>query len=199
MIKIYNVISDKASVELAQVRTDGHAVEFTVDNTNGKLPAEVKTFADLQDYIQGTSHLKLVQPTEPLAHLLRYTLENGDLVEVTTDGATCLVNGRLISQEEKASLFDAISEGKIAVAHKADINSPIPVLPQKPKTVNKPALNRHLMKMYSDESKQLLEDRKQKARQGESDLTGMEFDDPDSAHMVQNMLTSLARAEDDNA
>jgi hypothetical protein len=70
-----------------------------------------------------------VEDSEPTVNLLRYVLDNGDVVEVTTDGHTAILNGKLLGSEEKSALFVAIKRGEIKVARKADPSKPIPVFP----------------------------------------------------------------------
>lgn len=135
-MKVYKIISSESEIPLAEIRTDGRAIEWTVDNTEGDLPKKVgNVFSELQRIVNGSSHLSLVEPTEPTAHLLRYVLNNGDVAEITTDGQTCLLNSKLLNPAEKQALFSAISSGTLGVAHKADQAYPIPVLPSsKPNT-----------------------------------------------------------------
>jgi hypothetical protein len=57
-------------------------------------------------------------------------MDNGDVVEITTDGHTAILNGNLLSLEEKQALFAAIKSGELKVARKADMSAPIPVFPE---------------------------------------------------------------------
>jgi hypothetical protein len=129
MFKVYKLISINSPYPLAEIRTDGKAVDIFVDNTNGKIAKKFKTFDQVLKYVKNSSILKLTQDHSPTVNLLRYILDNGDIVEITTDGHTVVLNNNLLSQEEKDGLFDAIKIGKIKVARKSDPSNPIPVFP----------------------------------------------------------------------
>lgn len=103
-------------------------VDVYVDNTNGKL-SKIKTMEQLTRYVKSSSVLSLIQDSEPTVNLLRYVMDNGDVVEITTDGHTAILNGNLLSSEEKQALFNAIKSGEIKVARKADMSAPVPVFP----------------------------------------------------------------------
>lgn len=130
-VQVYVITSSASSTPLAEIRTDGAKVEFLVDNTEGKLSQMVgNSFMRLKQIVEKSSHLKLEQPSEPVAHLLRYVMSNGDIVEITTDGKTVLLNGDLLNEDEKSAFFEALKGGEITVAHKADVGKPIPVMPK---------------------------------------------------------------------
>lgn len=127
-MKIYVVTSDASSTPLAEIRTDGARVEFIVDNTDGVLPQEIQgSFQRLVDLTKGSSHLKLTQPDKATVNLIRYVMDNGDVVEITSDGKTCMLNGELLDEKQKMSLFSAIRRGELKVARKSD--RPTPVVP----------------------------------------------------------------------
>lgn len=129
-MKVFIIKSSTSSVPLAEVRVVGQTVDFTVDNTKGTLPKSVgKDFAKLSAMMANSSHLTMEEPQEATAHLLTYILTNGDTVEITTDGKTAILNGKLLADEEKNSLFAAIKSGQIKISQKADIANPVPVLP----------------------------------------------------------------------
>jgi hypothetical protein len=183
-MKVLRVTSDYVDVPLLEVRTDGNKIEIIVDNSNGKISKELDdTLASLHDYVKHSSHLKLTEPDEPAAHLLRYVLENGDVAEVTTDGATCVLNNKLLSRQEKAAFFDALSSGQIKVARKADIQTPIPVpagtkrqpQPNEPKKVK---LDMHILEQYNDQQREKKKKQEDQALRGEADFGDATFEIP---------------------
>ena len=92
-MQIYVVKSHVSSTPLAEVRTDGRRCEFLVDNTNGKLPkACANSFERLKQIVGTSSHLTLESAKNATIGLLRYIMTNGDIVEMTTDGKTALLN-----------------------------------------------------------------------------------------------------------
>jgi hypothetical protein len=135
MVKIYAIYSEYSSEPLAVIRTDGGVVDFATDNTNGEITHGViekdipkqQQFAALQAKIADTSHLKMVEktPDKPF-YMLRYTLNNGDVVEITADGLSCFLNGEMLTHFEKNALFDAIRTGAIKVVGKTDYKDAIP-------------------------------------------------------------------------
>lgn len=142
MVKIYAIYSEFSSEPLAVIRTDGGVVDFATDNTNGEITHGVlerdipkqQQFAALQAKIEDSSHLKLVEkiPDKPF-YMLRYTLDNGDVVEVTADGASCFLNGEMLTNFEKNALFDALRTGALKVSSKTDPQNAIPFAPPSPK------------------------------------------------------------------
>jgi len=132
-MKIIVIKSDHSEVPLAEIRTDGQRLEFVVDNTNGKLPRLfANSYARMEHVVKESSHLQIENPKKATVNLLRYVMDNGDVVEITSDGHTVILNGNLLSQEEKDALFQAFSRGDIKVARKTDVAQAVPVMPQKP-------------------------------------------------------------------
>ena len=129
-MRVLIVKSSENELPLAEVREAGGIIDFIVDNTEGMLPKKVgKSYQALLDFIKHSSRFTLEEPKEPTASLLRYILNNGDVVEITTDGKTAMLNGKLMSEEEKQALFEAIRNKQISISRKADPSSPVPVMP----------------------------------------------------------------------
>ena len=129
-MKVLIVKSSLSGLPLAEVREAAGVIEFIVDNTGGHIPALVgKSYAKLVEYTSESPHLTVEEPQEPTAHLLRYVLSNGEIVEITTDGRSCTLNGQLLSEEQKQALFDAIRTGQVSITHKADPAKPEPIRP----------------------------------------------------------------------
>ena len=130
-MQLFTIISSYSDIPLAELRTDGRNIEFTTDNTGGKLPAFLgNDYQRLVKIVNKSHHLRLSRPKDITIGLLRYVLENGDIVETTSDGKTALLNGSILKEQEKEALFYAISNGQLRVKQKADISKPIPVLPK---------------------------------------------------------------------
>lgn len=125
-------MSSNSQYPLAEIRTDGKTIDVVVDNTDGKITDKIKNFQQLLKYIKNSSILSLIQDSNPTINLLRYVMDNGDIVEITTDGHTAILNGELLGDEEKQALFAAIKRGEINVSRKADPTKPIPVFPSLP-------------------------------------------------------------------
>jgi hypothetical protein len=132
-MKVYVIKSDHSEVPLAEVRTDGDTAHFVVDNTNGKLPQMVQSsLPKLRAICDNSSHMHMEEPKTATVNLLRYVMDNGDVVEITSDGHTVMLNGHLLPQEEKDALFNAFTRGEIKVARKTDVQQALPVLPSNP-------------------------------------------------------------------
>lgn len=134
-MKVLIIKSTHADAPLAEIRTDLRLIDWITDSTDGALPeATQNSYQRLVSIINSSSHLSMEEPKMPVAHLLRYVLDNGDVAEITTDGKTCLLNGKLLTLEHKNALFAAIARKEVNVTRKADITRPIPVMPaQAPK------------------------------------------------------------------
>ena len=132
-MKVFVVKSSSSEVPLAEVRVEGDMMEFIVDNTQGKIPAKVgRSYAALVKFVGKSSHLSITSPQKATVNLLRYVMDNGDSVEITSDGHTVILNGKLLDQNEKDALFVAFRRGDIKVSRKTDIQQAIPVLPPSP-------------------------------------------------------------------
>lgn len=128
-MKIYNIYSGYHDKILASVYTDGTNLEWVVDNTGGKLPKSVPNLQRLQAMCSGSSHMHMEEPASSGIGLLRYVMENGDIVEVTSDGTSAMLNGRLLDDQHKSALLQAIANGGVRVAQRADTRNPMPILP----------------------------------------------------------------------
>src|ERR1700676_1213693 len=128
-MKLFTVTSEYSKAPLAEIRTDGRRLEFIVDNTAGMLPKlAINFFQRLQAVVEQSSHMEMHEPKVPTVSLLRYILDNGDVVEVTADGKTALVNGRLLNQQEQKALFDSIKRKELKVTRRADMAGAVPVM-----------------------------------------------------------------------
>ncbi len=134
-MQLFIITSDYSKLPLAELRTDGKNIDWIIDNSNGKLSRMAQgNFQILSSIIEKSSHMKLEHPTQATVGLLRYSLENGDIIEITTDGKTAMLNGSLIAEEEKIALMSLIGSGKIKVKGKANLASPMPIrrMPKQP-------------------------------------------------------------------
>lgn len=139
-MKIFVIKSDHSDVPLAEIRTDGRVLDFVVDNTDGKLPELFQnSYQRMIQVVQKSSHMQIEQPKKATVNLLRYVMDNGDVVEITSDGHTCMLNGDLIDQDTKDALFAAVKRGDIKVARKTDVQEALPIMPT-PQPVEQPPL-----------------------------------------------------------
>jgi len=137
-MRIFVITSDYQEVPLAEVRTDGKNLDWTVDNTQGKLPEMAQgSLARLKRIVGKSSHLAMTPPTKPTVGLHRYQLTNGDVVEMSTDGKTAILNGEMLGGTEKQALMGLLGSGKLKVKQKADLSRPVPVLPQRRKPLER--------------------------------------------------------------
>ena len=196
MIKIYIVTSRHSELPLAEVRTDGVGLDFVVDNTDGRLPQMVrKSFKRLKEIVFKSSHLHLDEPTKPTAHLLRYLLDNGDLIEITTDGKTAILNGKLLQENEKNAIFNAVRSGELKVAQRTNLQSAIPILPSKKPDASKetkPVLtDKSLLDFIAQKNKERDKLRSLSSSDYDHDLEKIDLSDLDTADdegVCRNML-----------
>ncbi|MGH7240979.1 MAG: hypothetical protein ACREGB_01645, partial [Candidatus Saccharimonadales bacterium] len=156
-VKVYTIVSTMNDSQLAEIRTDGSAVEWVVDNTNGLLPSQVgKSFGKLKRMLSKSSHMSLTESPNPVIQMLRYVLNNGDTVEISTDGKTCMINSKLIDDKAKEALFMAIRKGTLKVVYKTDLSGAIPVMPspkyQKFPEIKPPQMNQEAVKFAQNEA-----------------------------------------------
>lgn len=197
-MKVYVVTSLTSKTPLVEFRTDGNAIDITVDNTDGKFPAMVGTsFARVKALIAKSSNLHMSEPRESVAHILRYLMDNGDVVEITTDGKTAILNGRLLQEAEKNALFAAIRSGELKVSRKADVAAPIPVVPSQPKEdksdklVERQPLDRSLIAMARERNDAVARMQAQASRANDDMIEKMDLSDldtPDDEAMTRGML-----------
>jgi hypothetical protein len=104
---------------MAIIRTDGHTIEIVEDHTGGKLAKDLRdSYERLVKLVRKSSHLTASIQGELKDGLKRFELDTGDVVEVTADGKSALLNGALLPNLLKGLLFDALNEGKVSV-HKS--------------------------------------------------------------------------------
>jgi hypothetical protein len=165
MMKILVVNSTYSKVPLCEVRTDGHILDFIVDNTEGKFPRETAGRYDkLMQIVGKSSHLSISQPDKAAVGLHRYMLNNGDVVEVTTDAKTAVLNGRMLNTQERDALFAAIQRREIRVTRKANIEAPIPILGAQQQEVSLPKPPTGFDPMVTDELKRQDQEKRQIAK-----------------------------------
>lgn len=184
MIELYVIKSMHSSAPLAEIRTDSKNIDWILDNTNGKLAQSCGgDFAKLKSIIDKSSHMSMETPTEATVGMLRYSLENGDIVEISTDGKTALLNGKIMPEEEKVGLMSAISSGKIKVKNKANLEKPMQVfpkrkaykVPEKPQTIKKESLEAIQKHLDAKKSKDELNDRNHDSEINAVDFSGDEY------------------------
>jgi len=127
-METYIIKSIESKVIVAKIRTDGKRVQFILDNTKGELPKKVgDDFSNLQNLINQSSHLELQKDDLKNYSIIRYLLNNGDVVEVTNDLKTMFVNGTLLSDTEKQKLLNLLATNQLQVASQDGSSLPISV------------------------------------------------------------------------
>ena len=194
-MKIYYITSDYHKAPLAEVSTDGRHVQFLFDSTNGKLPKTVGgKFDRLKEIINKSSHMKMSEPRDTIVGLLRYVLENGDVVEITTDGRSALLNGKLLGEHEKNALMQAVANGGIKIERRADLNNPVPILPTprsmvKPKPT--PQISREYLKALLESHKKTNEKSYLDSSDHDSRIESMDFSQSDDPGFGKSLMYQL--------
>lgn len=127
MVHRYALISVHSDVAVADFFTDGHNIDWTVDNFG--LQDDIKTFPELQAYVAESTSLRLSVPTTPTPNLRTFALSSGDVVSITDDGSLTLVNGKIIPEDQAVRLQEMIELGQLKLdgeGPKFPITSPIP-------------------------------------------------------------------------
>lgn len=113
---------------LAEIRTDGSNIEWIFDATDGKLNDMAQGDINrLKEVIGKSSYLDIHSPEDSSVGMLRYMMENGDIVEVTTDGKTAILNGMILDDQKKKTLMQLINSGKLKVKTRARLEDPVTV------------------------------------------------------------------------
>lgn len=196
MFKVYKLLSSNSQYPLAEIRTDGNVIDVTVDNTDGKITEKIKNFQQLTKLVRNSSVLSLKEDKEPTANLLRYVMDNGDIVEITTDGHTAILNSKLLSLEEKDALFAAIKRGDIKVSRKADLTQPVPVFPSSPKieqAVEKPepSVSEGMMKVIQENQFKLSKLRSMSTKSYDYEIENGDYSGAEDPEYCKKMLYAL--------
>lgn len=194
MIKVYKLISSNSQYPLAEIRTDGKSVDVFSDNTDGKITEKIKTFQQLLRYVKNSSILKLVEDSKPSVNLLRYVMDNGDVVEITTDGHTAILNGRLLSSEEKDALFIAIKRGEIKVSRKSDPSQAIPLFPsvqRKEEAPIKSQLSEGMMDAIRKSQQKVTKLRSMSTKSYDYEIENGDYSGAEDPEYIKEMLYSL--------
>lgn len=126
MIKIFQIMSN--AKPLAEIRTDGRKYEVFDDRTDGAIERMGGgDWPTLVRRLKLSSALRLRIKREGNPGILRYMLDSGDVAEVTTDGRTAILNGDILSEQQKNALMAAIANGQVTVTHKQQIAKPSPL------------------------------------------------------------------------
>lgn len=193
MIKIVVIKSDHSEVPLAEIRTDGRALDFVVDNTDGKLPELFQnSYQRMNEVVGKSSHMQIEEPKKPTVNLLRYVMNNGDVVEITTDGHTCLLNGDLIDEDTKNALFAAVKRGEIKVSRKTDIQQALPIMPstQPPEDIKpvKTGLSPALMDMVQKQQQEADLNKKMASKKYDQDIEDAQLHEAEDADWTRKMM-----------
>ena len=188
------VLSANSEHALGECRTDKKVVDWIVDNTDGKL-SKIKTYEHLVRYVRRSTYLKLQPSHDATPNLLRYVLNNGDVVEVTTDGKTAILNGNLLTSEEKDALMFAIANKDLQVAHKADPSKPIQVMPKinvsDKQQEQKGAANPNMLKAIQDSEAKAEKARKNSNEFYDHDIETGDYRGAEDPEYVKQMLYKM--------
>jgi len=200
-MELFVISSAYSKVPLAEIRTDGSNIDWVLDNTKGKLPAIAGgQFAKLKMMVDKSHHLTMSTPDQATVGILRYSLVNGDVVEITTDGKTALLNGKIMAEEEKLGLMAAINAGKIQVKNKADIQRPIPITPR-PKPYKKEAsgvsIDKHIHEAIAKSKEEDIIKELDNNRFRDSRIDSVDFSGTHSPEMGRQLLYLLKYGEGD--
>ena len=122
-MKALIIKSSQTDEIMAEIRTDGHAYQFVMDKTNGKIQSLfAKGLIDGINKIDESDNLEIV--SNPNVKSYTYVLTNGDTIVITTDGKSACLNGRLLSNEEFAKVHELLAQGKLKVSKKANMDYP---------------------------------------------------------------------------
>lgn len=196
MLKTYNLLSSGSSYPLAQIRTDGNNISIVSDNTPDGLASKVKTFKDLVRLVNKSSVLSLEEGTDTIIHILRYVMDNGDVVEMTEDGKTAILNGTLLNESEQNALFEAIKRKEINVAHKTDSSSPIQMLPPmkvmpKAESSQSTEISKGMLESIKRSQSQLQSIRSMSTKSYDYEIENGNYDDSEDPAYVKKMLYKL--------
>jgi hypothetical protein len=200
-MQLFIIKSLHDELPLAEIRTDGTKMDWIVDNTNGHLPRISQgSFERLQQVVQKSSHMNMEHPTESTVGMLRYLLVNGDVVEITTDGRSAKLNGKLLEDQEKTALMSLIASGKLPVKQKADIQRPMAIMPSPQKKVTPREVGpKNFSPAMKDLLKQQSEDKKAKksrnSRHYDFDIENGHYDDDEN--FVKSLFYGLRYDQDD--
>jgi hypothetical protein len=191
-MRVLVIKSDYSEVPLAEVREAGGIIDFIVDNTNGKLPKTVgRSMQKLSDLVKKSSHMSLEEPKKATVNLLRYVMDNGDVVEITTDGHTAMLNGNLLSQEEKEALFQAVRRGDIKVTRKTDIQQAIPIMPASDKptpSLQKPKLRPEIMDLIKSDQDKRDEIQKMATKSYDEEIENADLHDAEDKEWTRKLM-----------
>jgi len=195
-MKIYVIKSKESPVDLAEIRTDGNRLEFIVDNTDGHFPMIVSgSFQKLKRLVERSHHIVMEEPSKPTTYIQRFLLSTGELVEITTDGKTALLNGRLLEAKEKEALLGAIYSGQIQVKHKPqDMNEAIPVLPSFKKVPEKappPQYDKEMIDSFLKEIKSRKAARKNNSKEYDYEIENADYVNKKEAEDVKKLWYAL--------
>lgn len=202
-MKIFVVKSDYAETPLAEIRTDGRVLDFVVDNTNGKLPKMFQnSYQKMIEAVDKSSHMTLEQPKKATVNLLRYLMDNGDVVEITSDGHTCMLNGDIVDQDTKDALFAAVKRGEIKVSRKTPIQEALPILPtqqapeQEPAKPTKVTMSSGVTDMIKKQQAEADKNRQLASKKYDQDIENAKLHESEDKDWTRKMMYFLKYGDD---
>ncbi|RLF66859.1 MAG: hypothetical protein DRN30_01370 [Thermoplasmata archaeon] len=200
-MELHVIMSSYSELPLAEIRTDGINIDWVLDNTDGKLSRMAGgDFSRLKFIVDKSHHLTMKTPDGATPGILRYSLENGDIVEITTDGKTALLNGKILPEDEKMGLMSALGSGKIKIKNKADIERPLPITPRATKSYKKPApqkMDSRVHKSIAKVHKKKRDSESTNSRHSDKKIDAVDFTGTSCPDFGRQLLYLLKYGEDD--
>jgi len=118
-MKLLKVQSRLTGETLAQLRAVQDEVQVVSDKTNGMISQVFESgLTTGKQKLDRSSALALVQDDTGI-QIHRYLLANGDLVQITSDGVTVVLNGQILDEDYKQRLLQALAEQQLTVIQKS--------------------------------------------------------------------------------
>lgn len=193
-MKALLIRSPHTNETLAEIRTDGKLVQFLFDKTNGKIQALFKDglMAGI-NAIDESDNLEIVKNDGIKSY--PYTLTNGDVISISTDGKTACLNGRMLTPEEFKRVHELLATGKLKVASKADLSYPNELLGiprEKPSVFDEHKRNesKELLQAYAKRNKTAIGSY---TRDSDPHIADMRFDqlDENMREMMRNIVKDI--------
>lgn len=194
-----------SDIPLAEFRTDGERIEFTIDNSNGSLPAIANgSYQKIVDKINTSTHLS-IEEKQGTVGFNRYVLNNGEVIELTTDNKTVLLNGVLLDDAQKKALFEMINSGRLKIVSNSNESRPIPIVPaSKPIEIKKPeSIESKLHQQLNEMTKARIEQKEKADKQNsisyDSNIEHDDYKGVDNPEFTKELWYFLKYGVDRNA
>jgi hypothetical protein len=111
----YRIIQEGSSQPLAVLRANKDTFGIVLDRTGGEFEKQFgNDFKKLRDSLVSKSYIQLVADEEPVP-FTRYLLSTGDVLEISNDKATIVLDNAILTDADKASLMQQIQAGQLKI------------------------------------------------------------------------------------